>query len=61
MLAFGIALETLGTKSIGTRANMLPLGKEVSPREHQCVIKAAGLTQRGDKLFQRRDGGGGVP
>jgi hypothetical protein len=54
MLAFGIPLETRGTKS----SNMLPLGKEASPGEHQCVIKAAGLAQRGDKHFF---GGGTAP
>jgi hypothetical protein len=37
---------------------MLPLGKEASPGEHQCVIKAAGLAQRGDKHFF---GGGTAP
>jgi hypothetical protein len=37
---------------------MLPLDKEASPGEHQCVIKAAGLTQQGDKHFFK---GGTVP
>ena len=37
---------------------MLPLSKEASPGERQCIIKAAGLAQRGDKHFF---GGGTVP